>query len=176
VRIQITGVEKAINAFNQLPIRMQFKHMRIALNAAAGVIRDRAAAIAPRDTNILSRSLGVKVKIPNASFNPKHWGKPEYAVIGAKRRFAKYAGTTASGTAISLSARGAAGRMLKGQRVVLKKPSRYLHLVEKGTPHSMEQPFLDTAVRTEGDVAASKAIKKLEQGLQQEAAALSAGR
>jgi len=151
---------------------MQFKHMRIALNAGAGIIRDRARAVALKDTGLLARSLGVKVKIPGMSFNQAHWGKPEYAVIGPLRNFKKYTGTTRKGRRIGLSARGAVSRGLRGQRVVLKRPGRYAHLVEKGTRRMMAFPFLDTAVWTEGDVAKSKMVLKLVQGLTQEAAAL----
>jgi hypothetical protein len=169
MRIHVEGAKHAIEAFADLPARMQFKHIRIALNAAGGVIRDRAAQIVPRESGLLRRSLAVKVKIPNASFNQKHWGKPEYAVIGARRRFTQAVTFNKSGKARSISREGVFTAAFKGRTVKRRKPSRYLHLVEKGTPHVMARPFLDTAVRTEGGVASAKAITKLKQGLAQEA-------
>lgn len=181
MRIQVVGTEKTIAAFRKLPVRMQFKHIRIALNAGGGVIRDRAKQVVLKDTRILSRSLSVKVKIPNASYNVEHWGKPEYAVIGASRRFSAAVTSTASGGKKILSTRKAIfNAAFKGQTIQRRVPSRYAHLVEnphrtRGGGSAMGYSFLDTAVRTEGAVAQSKMIRKLEQGIQQEAAALYAG-
>lgn len=183
-KLQVTGVEKALKAFAQLPPRMQFKHMRIALNAGAGVIRDRAKTIVLKKTRLLARSLTVKVKIPNASYNPSHWGKPEYALIGPSRRY--FASSVPTQTARRfLKGQGPVNRRkiqkTTGRRIPgsgyfgMKFASRYAHVVEKGSKHMMGYSFLDTAVRTEGDVAQRKIIRKLEDGLKQEAAALSAG-
>ena len=180
--IRVEGVLKALRNFEQLPAKMQFKQLRIALNAAGGVIRDRAKAIAPRDSGLLRRSLDVKAKIPNESFNPKHWGKPEYVVIGANRRFSGAVTATSSGkTRVLATRKSIVKAAFNRATIVRRRPSRYIHLVEHdhakrgGAGTVMGMPFLDTAVRTEGQVAQLKMIRKLEQGLYQEAARLYAG-
>ena len=180
--IQVHGVEKALSNFNQLPAKMQFKQIRIALNAGGGVIRDRAAAIVPKDSRLLMRSLSVKARIPNESLNPKHWGKPEYAVIGSKRRFSAAVTVTATGKTKVLATRKSIGKAALNRATVVRRiPSRYIHVVEHdhakrgGAGMVMGSNFLDTAVRAEGPLAQLKMIRKLEQGLYQEAARLYAG-
>src|SRR5947209_1346328 len=81
------GLPDAVRALEELPRRLQNRHTRIALNAAGGVLKKTAQAEAPKQTRLLEQSLGVKVKVPAASHNPKHWGKPAYAIIGPRRGF-----------------------------------------------------------------------------------------
>lgn len=198
--IKLHGVQDALRAFDELPRRVRFKHLRIALNAGGGLIRDRAKAIVRRDSGLLSKSLGVKVSIPDASFNKAHHGKPAYAVIGPKRKSGRMMRVNRKG---KLQGFGAAQKELVAERkrlakdgklsplkrelvakkAVLKKhadaiyrnPSRYAHLVEKGhggPRPAKAYPFLSTAVaQTKGAVIA-KVSEKLAAGIQQEAAAL----
>ena len=156
--IKIFGVKEALFAFRELPRRVHFKHLRIALNAGGGIIRDRAATFARRDTGLLAKSLGVKVKIPDASFNVAHHGKPAYAVIGPKRKSGRFMRLNSKGL---LKGFGSAQKGLVAERkrlnekvktlnplkreraavknvglmfpdAVYRNPSRYAHLVEKG--------------------------------------------
>lgn len=175
MRIHVDGVNETLLAFLVLPVRMKFKHLRIALNAAAGVIRNRARQVVLKSTRLLANSLSVKVKIPDASHNPKHWGKPEYAVIGPARRVSQAVTQTARGSFKILRTRKAIfNAALRGAIIRRRTPSRYAHIVERGSKHQMAFPYLDTAVRTEGATAGAKALAKLQQGLAQEAAALAA--
>src|SRR5688572_21122460 len=84
--MKVFGVNDCLAAFRELPMTVQNRGMRIGLNAAAGVIRDAAKANAPKETGLLRQSLKIKVRIPNASYNAAHHGKPAYAVIGPARR------------------------------------------------------------------------------------------
>ena len=176
--VHVSGVEKAIAAFKQLPIRMQFKHIRIAMNAAAGVIRDKAKQLVPEETRLLKRSLAIKVKIPNASYNQEHWGRPEYAVIGPSRRAISelIQGVTKTGRLTSKRRISTSGKQ-SGEGGI-KRASRYAHLVEHGhggVRPARAQPFLGPAVRIAGTQAQQKALAKIFEGITKEAAALSAG-
>jgi hypothetical protein len=190
--IQITGVKEALHAFRELPKRVAIKHQRIALNAGAGVIRDRYASMAHRETGLLSKSIGIKVKIPDASYNKDHHGKPAYAVIGPKRKSGRFMRVNSKG---NLKGYGAAQRALKAERKRLESslapkqreiqavtnvskqfndgkyrvPSRYAHLAGKGRRGA---DVLNAAARQSKDAAAAKIAQKLQTGINAEAAAL----
>lgn len=166
--IQVTGVREALNAFRELPRRIGLKHLRIGLNAAGGVIRDRAVSLAPKETGLLKKSLGVKVKIPAASYNAGHHDKPAYAVIGPKRNFVRLVTIGRTG-ARTTGAKRALKLLGKGQAVRARRPARYAHLAEK------HQSFINAAWRQAGEQAVSRISEKLSAGFIQEAAALPKG-
>lgn len=191
--IQIVGIEQAVANLGQLPRKVALKHLRIALNAAGGTIKGAVVALAPRDTKLLAKSQAVKVKIPDASWDVKHHGRPAYVVIGTKRGSGKflrpnkrgYGAANAffkiqlarSGRAAALDATrakfsGVAQRAKLGKRAILlgkavyKNPSRYAHLAE------IKHKFTASAARIAGPRAASKAAQKLAAAFETEAAAL----
>lgn len=196
VRIHVAGVKEALRAFDELPRKVRFKHLRIALNAGAGLIRDRAASLARRETGLLAGSLGIKVKIPDASYNEKHHGKPAYAVIGPKRKSGHMMLLTdkkgqvermerhslAQADLIAERKRLAKERGVPrlareiaaiksvlgkhGKRMVYRNPSRYAHLVER------RYPFMSVAARQMATAAIEKMERKLADGIQKESRAL----
>lgn len=187
--VKVFGVSDCVAAFSDLPRTVQNRHMRIALNAAGGVIRDAAVANLPRETGLLRKSVKVKVRVPNASHNQKHWGRPAYAVIGPARRVVGLAttvlGKTRAGIKRAIKAQTGAGS------VRIRRPSRYAHLIERGTkPHviraktssqlsdggtvfgkTVRHPgtqgihFLSRAVSSYGQVAVGKMTRKLQDGV-----------
>jgi hypothetical protein len=171
--IKVYGIPEAAAALNELPRRLQIRHMRIALNAAAGLIRDSARSIVRRESGLLAKSLKVGpgpfgAVIPDASKDPRHHGKPAFAVIGPARR---YVGPVVGGK--SLSIRKATKRVLSGGTVQTRRPSRYAHLIEKGHggPHpASAYPFLSRAVAQSKAAAMAKATRKLQDGIVQSAA------
>lgn len=195
--VQVLGVAEALNAFRELPRRMYFKHLRIGLNAGGGIIRDKYAAIAHRVTGLLSRSVGVKVTIPDASYNAAHHGRPATAVIGVKRRAGRMLRQSARGTLIGY---GKAQKALTAERKRLsadktinalareraavksvlssfggaqyRSPSRYAHLAGPGRDGAS---VLASAVAQTRSAAEQRVLSKLQTGLEQEAAALYAG-
>lgn len=192
-QIKIHGVHEALRAFDELPRRVRFRHLRIALSAGGGVIRDRYASIAHRETGLLSKSIGVKVKIPDASFNKAHHGKPAYAVIGVKRKAGRMMRLKKNG----LKGFGAAQKALVAERkrlskegalpplrrefaakkavlrqhpdAVYRNPTRYAHLAGTGR---RGDKVLDSAVRQSKSQAVVKIESKLRSGIEQEARAL----
>lgn len=165
--LRVGGVDECLRAFADLPRTIQNRHMRIAMNAGAGVIRDAAVANAPKETGLLKRSLKIKVKVPNASYNAAHHGRPAYAVIGPQRRVVGVKTYTKSGKA----RKGIRKLLLKpGQKLAttLRRPSRYAHLVERGTKRGVKAThFLARAVASAGPAAQAKVIAKLREGLNQ---------
>lgn len=194
-RIEVKGVPAALRAFDELPRRVRIKHTRIALNAGGGVIKNQYAATAHRQTGLLSKSIGVKVTIPDASFNKKHHGKPAYAVVGVKRKAGRMMRLNKKNV---LKGFGAAQKELVAERKRLEKdgklpplqreraavkavldknkgavyrsPSRYAHLAG---PDRKGAEVLAAAVRQTKDQAGARILEKLRQGLETEAAALS---
>lgn len=195
--IKLHGVPEAIIAMRELPRRVQLRHLRIALNAGGGILKSTAQSLVPASTGLLKKSLGVKVKIPDASYNSAHHGKPAYVVIGPRRRFVRAAVVKAGKTRL-LGDKTALKRVLGGGKVQVRSPSRYAHLVERGTrSHSVvaknakvlsngtsffgtratvqanPKSFLRRAVSISGAAAQNKVIAKLHEGIESEAAALS---
>lgn len=117
-----------------LPQRVGFKVLRKALNAWGGFVRNFAKQNAPDETGLLKRSLRVKAVIPDASFNPKHHGKPAYVLVGPARNIV---GPVVGGRVLSI--RKATARVVSGGKVQTRRPSRYAHLIERGTrPHQIK--------------------------------------
>lgn len=165
--------------------------MRVALNAAGGVIRDAAVALAPKETGLLRKSIKVKVSVPEASHNPKHWSRPAYAVIGPARRIVSAVTTSGKGSLRTVGRNAAINAAFRGKTVTRRRPSRYAHLVEKGTkahiiraknaavlasnsrvfgrsvrhPGSKGKSFMHQAVQTSGAAAQNKMLSKLYQGI-----------
>lgn len=175
--LTFTGVEQAAKAFNALVAQVKSRHMRIALSAAGGAIRDTAKRIVRQDTGLLAKSLGVKV--------PRD---PRYAVIGPRRGTGRFMRKTASG---KLRVSSEAQRQLRDARTALRReraavrlvrasvsgveyrnPTRYAHIVEKGRSGKRPmraRPFLATAVAVSGDYAMQRFAEKLGTGIESEA-------
>jgi hypothetical protein len=131
--IHVQGIPEAIEAFRDLPRQVRNRHMRIAMNAGGGVIRNAMAARMPVETGLLKRSLRVKVKVPDASFNVAHHGRPAYAVIGPKRGITGRVGISRKGVMKTLTTRQAIRASFGGSGFHVRRPSRYAHLIERGT-------------------------------------------
>jgi hypothetical protein len=192
--IKIYGIPEALRAFGELPRRVRFKHLRIALSAGGGVVRDAYAARAHRVTGLLAKSIGVKVTIPDASFNSKHHGKPATAIVGVKRRAGRLMRLNKQN---ALKGFGAAQKALAAERkrlnkegklsplrresaavkavlkanptAVYRNPSRYAHLAGPGRRGA---EVLASAVRSSKAQALAKIEGKLRIGIETESRAL----
>lgn len=159
--VKVFGVDDCMRAFAELPRTIQNRTMRVALSSAGGVIRDAAVANAPKETGLLRRSLKVKVRVPNASYDPKHHGRPAYAVVGPQRRIFGLAKTVRGRVRAKLKR----GFTKKGTARV-RRPSRYAHLVEKGTRRGVKATrFLARAVASHGEAAKLKMLQKCHDGV-----------
>lgn len=193
LNMRVVGVREALQALRDVPRNVQIKHVRIGLNKAGGMLRNAASNFARVDTGLLKKSLKVKVVVPNASHNAAHHGKLAYVVVGPGRNTGRMMRRTSRGTmrghakaqkafleTIKLS-RGAGGRgrepiraakAFVGQNysdATYRNPSRYAHLVEKGTRRVRPRPFLGMAVRIVGQAAMAAGVQKINDGLKMEA-------
>lgn len=199
--IKVHGVQDTLAAFGEIPRAVGNMNMRVAMNAGAGIIRDEAVANIKSRSGLLAKSMKIRVKVPDASFNTAHHGRPAYAVIGPSRNVAgiqtyRKTGRLGKIKALRVKRKGRiesiVGRSLFGSRVAtnLIRPSRYAHLVEKGTkahkisaksarvlamgelfrrtvqhPGTSAKRFMSRAVQSAGPQAQTKIIDKLRQGL-----------
>lgn len=183
-------VAYALHALNELPRAVAHKHLRIGLNAWGGEVKNILGFTAPRDTGLLRKSFGVKVKIPDASFNTKHHGKPAYVLVGPKRRSGRMMRRSNRGKLIGF---GLAQKELQIQRTasgvlslrplareraavklakslhpgaVYKNPTRYAHLAER------KHGYMKRAEAVGKRLGQTALLHKIRQGVFTEAAIL----
>lgn len=174
VRIQIDDrtYRQLMHNLQTLPKAMQTKHLRIAMNAWGGEVKRKMQDLAPRETGLLRRSITVKAKIPDASFNAQHHGRPAYAIVGPKRRLVQAVARTPKGFR-QKSAAGIAKAHLAGKVVQIRRPSRYAHLVDRGTRKGVRATgFVRRAQNHGAGVGIQKLFDKLREGFTQEVNAL----
>lgn len=106
---------------------------RNALGKAARIIRDAARPNTPVYSGILKKSLGIK--------NSRHTSAKIYSLVGARRGFE---GPRQRRSTILRQKRSAkqAGVAYSPSTSKKSKPSRYLHLVEKGFRHYRSGQFI----------------------------------
>ena len=180
MKIKIDGVQQAVHALNGLVPAVRIRHMRIAINAACGVIKRIATANAPKKTGLLKKSLRVKVAIPQASKNPAHHDKPAWGLVGPGRKLDLVVSKNAKGRT-SISKLAAAKEknfktvVLKGKtggRILVKGASRYAHFAEKGRKGKGGSKFLSNAATSGATEANNKFAQKIAHGINVEAARL----
>ncbi len=198
VTVRLQGMKEAVAALSQLEGRVKFKHLRIALNAAMGPVKRQAIANAPRGTGLLAKSIRVKVKIPAASYNPKHHDKPAYGLVGPGRGIFGFnslsktgkVGATSVKTLAAATKATAAGKGLlqtvrekqrfKGYKdygkvkVYLRRASRYAHFVEKGRKGKGATFFLARAAQQAAPASYAAFQAKIADGINRVAAELHA--
>lgn len=182
--MKLIGAPQTILALQELPRRVHYKHEKIAMSAAGGVVRDEAAGRVRRQTGLLARSLGVKVPKPK-----KNSVEPLKVIIGPRRRFAAIRSfrLLSSGR---LSSRFKQLQLKRGRKIAttLRRATQYAHLIEKGHRNVKggalnkggrvvgqvpAHPFLQPALVASGERAISAYQRKIKQGIEQEAFGLS---
>lgn len=119
--VTIEGLRDAVRALDYFPRTLRNKWLRIALNAAGGVLLRATRPHIPQASGLLAKSLGVKVKIPRGAYG--------YALVGARRRMGR-AVATIGGKTRALTARKTTKHLAAGGKARFRNPTRYLHLVE----------------------------------------------
>lgn len=197
VTVKLHGMKEAVAALNQLEGRLKFKHLRIALNAAMSPVKRQAIANAPRGSGLLAKSMRVKVKIPDASYNPNHHGKPAYGLVGPGRGIVGFNTISKTGKVGGVSARTlaaatkatAAGKGLiqtvrerdrfsklavKPVKLYRRRASRYAHFVEKGRKGKGATYFMARAAQQAAPIAYAAFQSKIADGINKVAAELHA--
>lgn len=168
--LKMTVDQRALAQFTgamaQLPRNVGIKHLRIALNAWGGEVKNEAVANVATDTKLLRRSLGVRVVIPDASWDVRHHGRPSRVIVGARRKF----------VALRSRKRLKSGRIKIRYRIArlaatssrVKRASRYHHIAED------QQDYIAPAQRVGNTRGLAKLARKLGQGITLEAQKLAA--
>jgi HK97 gp10 family phage protein len=142
LKVSITGVEAAKHAVDQLPTRLRRRAIKFALRDAGKVMLRATKAHVPRETGLLNRSLGIKTAVPT---NPK---KPAWVKVGARRGFKLPVERNKRGRLRALTKKLAAA-LPESTQTRFRNPTRYLHLVERGTKNGVKgQRFLERAAVT----------------------------
>lgn len=186
--VKLVGLNECIGALRNLPLSIQRKHMRIAMNAAGGMLKNAAVSRVPQRTRLLKQSLAVKVQQKKSG----EW----FAVVGAKKGMKRAVRTTKAGATKALSKRATSNLKFTpggGSRQYID-PARYLHLVEKGTKSHVVSVknkrvlagnggiwgrkavirarganFMAVTAASTGQAAATKAVNKLREAILAEA-------
>lgn len=128
--------------------------MGVVSRRVAGQAKDRARVVSTR-TRQLWRSMGQKVKTyKNNAIT--------VAVIGPRRGF------DAAVRVIDKKLRKR--RKIDGPRIIFVRPTKYAHLVERGTKHSRAKPFLDPTFRATEQPAQNLLAAELRKRIATEAA------
>lgn len=148
-KITVSGDAETSANLAKLGAAMQGRIMRKALRAGSAVVIRKARALAPKDTGTLRKSIGVKIK---TYANKQDFGGKlrnvstgrTVAIIGPRvgiEGIASRSGQLNADKTYKL-ATGASGK------VIVRVPTRYAHLVEKGTrPHSIKSAVDMKAIR-----------------------------
>lgn len=132
ITVDAGDLMQTIATLSHIPTRIRNKAIRIGLNKAGSIIRNKI--IAPVETGALQKSLGIKVKQTKAT---KDW----HVTVGANRR--------------------ARMRRKKGEKVK-RRPSRYLHLVNSGTKRGVPAlRFMEAAAAAAGPEVVATVAKRI---------------
>lgn len=186
--VRLDGVKECVAALKHLPNAVQRKHMRIAMNAAGGLLKTAAISRVPQRTKLLKQAMGVKV----TQRKNGEW----YLVVGSNRGMKRAVRITRKGTTKSLSKKATSNLKFTPGAGGTKHvdPARYLHLAEKGTRShfvsvknkqvlagnggiwgrrvaikAKASRFMAAASQSAGPAAAAKAINKLREAILSEA-------
>lgn len=126
VQAKITGVKELTATLSGLARAVRNKILRKMMGEAGKVVLKRAKQLVPRETGLLKKSLGRKVKLYRNS-------GVGVAVVGPR-----------TGPKFRQTVTRTKGRWFP--RTAISSPTKYAHLVEGGTGHSPARPFLAPAV------------------------------
>jgi hypothetical protein len=156
-----TTLRATLSNLKKLPNGTRRKSVRIAMNAGMGVFKRAAERFVPRETGLLKKSLGVKVKIPTNK------NKPAYGIVGPRRGFKRAVGRLRRGSSLrTVGKKTVINMLLGGETVVYRNPSRYAHLAER------HKPYLGRAQRAVARAAIDTMSRRLGREVELEAAKL----
>ena len=130
IKGQIDGLGAVLAKLKQLPKKVAAKAIKAGVSQAGKLLLWAAKSRAPRQTGLLRRSLGRKVKVF------RNTGKV-VAIVGPRVGFRE--------------------EVVRDGKTMISNPTRYAHLVELGTARTQRKPFLKPAFKQQRE-AMMKAI------------------
>ena len=155
VNLNITGVEELVKKLQTIEKKHARKAARTAIGEATKIVLKTAKALVPKDTGLLRKSLGRKVKVYRRNGVVTGLVGPRTNVTDRLK--------SRKGRGVVAKLNEIVGKALNAE--VAKKPARYAHLVELGTMHSAAQPFLRPALDSNRDRLVGVIAAKLKAGI-----------
>lgn len=147
--LRVTGDKELVRKFDQLPPKLQRKGVRRGVTKAGRIVVKAAKAEAPKETRLLSQSLGSRV------FQLRD--KTGYgAVVGVRKGFRK---------PVVRGRRGFRKARKKESSDVYRNPEKYLHLILLGHRIARGGTLARTSGKRLGKAEASRATGKRGQGV-----------
>lgn len=142
------NVKDLMSSLDGLKNAVKNRILKKAVNKGCKIILKAAKAKAPRETGLLKKSLGSKVKVYRNT-------GVVVGIVGPRKGFRQ-------------EVLRKKGRWFPA--MVISDPIRYAHLVELGTSHSQAKPFLGPAVNDSSVAIRNAMAAEITKGLQDQAA------
>jgi len=167
---KLYGEKELLHALKALPVKLQNKALRTGVTKAARLVVKAAKQTVVKDSGLLKRSLGHRVwmsrdgMVIGATIGPRK-GMGGLVEKKQSKKRGKY--MKAVGKKDITSGKAA----MRAESMEYRDPTKYAHLVERGTKHTAPRAFLRRAMSASSDVAlgvmraeVQKAINKLNAG------------
>ena len=135
--VKVDGIKELRRALDRLPKELQRASETTALREGMKPVLKTARGIAPNDTGLLKKAIGLTVRKGKNGVTAR---------VGARTGFKK--------------------EVKRNGKTVKADPSKYSHLVEFGTSHSAAKPFIRPAVESNTSAISDGIAKGYEKGLE----------
>jgi HK97 gp10 family phage protein len=133
--MKIKGMEKLIKKMGHLQNRVQSRILRKAIRHAEKPVRTMARRLAPKESGLLKKSIGAKIKVQMSK-------RIAYAVVGPRKGQGKEVAITDKGK-VYLDTTEKQRKRNAGRNIVkteFRDPAKYAHIVERGSASHGKHP------------------------------------
>lgn len=146
IKAQVEGAKEVLAAIGGLADKLKKKLLKKAVGEAGRLVLKRAKQLVPRDSGLLKKSLGRKVKVYRNTGTA-------VAIVGPRKGFRQ-------------PVTRAKGRWKP--RTETADPIKYAHLIEQGTGHSQAKPFLRPAIEGQQQQIREAMASVIARGIEQD--------
>lgn len=157
IAVKLNGLQDVMQRLNAVNGELRSTILRKATTAGAQVLTKEAKGRAPRETGLLRKSLGYKVRVYRG-------GELVLAMVGPRSGFKRSVVTLGSRGAIS-GTKAASKLLAAGGFAGTRNPVRYAHMSEFGTSRSAAKPFLRPALNAAHDRIVEIMRQTIEAGI-----------
>jgi hypothetical protein len=155
----VEGLAPLLDRLKNVEKKLKTKILKDGVGAGGKVVLTGAKSRVRVDTNLLKKSLARKVKSYKG-------GAVTVAVVGPRSSFKMKKVKDAAGVVSKVRTETGFGKKVSrgGRKEVYAQPSKYSHLVEKGTRRSRAFPFL--GISGESPDVATAVVEKIAEGIE----------
>jgi HK97 gp10 family phage protein len=135
--VRVDGLRELRRSLAALPAELQRQSESSALREGMKPVLKTARALAPRDSGLLKKAIGLTVRKGKNGITSR---------VGARTGFRQ--------------------QVARKGKTVTADPSKYSHLVEYGTSHSAAKPFIRPAVESNESAITEGLAKGYEKGME----------